>query len=72
MTLKKEEYANVISFNQGDYRVLKYLKGDTLDVADFSCKNGWCLVCVDEYPLGWGKVQNSILKNKYYSGWRWQ
>lgn len=32
----------------------------------------WCLVCVDGQPLGWAKLQNQSLKNKYYPGWRWQ
>ena len=26
-------------------------------------KNGWYLVCVDEFALGWGKVSNGTLKN---------
>lgn len=32
----------------------------------------WCLICVDGQPLGWAKLQNQSLKNKYYPGWRWQ
>ena len=31
---------------------------------------GWYLVCVDGFPLGWGKVSRGILKNKYLPGWR--
>lgn len=31
----------------------------------------WRLVCVDGFPLGWGKLSNGMLKNKYYPGWRW-
>ena len=34
-------------------------------------KDGWVLVCVDNYPLGWGKLSNGSVKNKYLSGWRW-
>ena len=33
---------------------------------------GWQLVLVDGYPLGWGKLANGTLKNKYLPGWRWQ
>ena len=33
---------------------------------------GWCLVCVDGYPLGFAKGTGMALKNKYYPGWRWQ
>ena len=49
------------------------LKGETLDLEDLAARGakGWCLVCVDGYPLGWGKLANGTLKNKYYPGWRW-
>lgn len=33
--------------------------------------NGWVLICVDSFPLGWGKLANGSVKNKYLSGWRW-
>jgi len=29
-------------------------------------------VCVDGFPLGWGKVAQGTLKNKYLPGWRWK
>ncbi len=40
-----------------DERVRRYLKGETLDVEDMTERKakGWYLVCVDGYPLGWGK-----------------
>ena len=40
------------------------------DLADAGGK-GWRLVCVDGFPLGWGKLAGGRLKNKYYPGWRW-
>ena len=40
------------------------------DLADRKAK-GWYLVCVDGYPLGFGKLSNQTLKNKYLPGWRW-
>ena len=65
---------NRIHLNREDPRVIRYLKGETLDVSDLDLKKrkGWQLVCVDGYPLGWGKLANGSLKNKYYAGWRWQ
>ncbi len=74
MYLKKDEYQNVIDFNCEDIRVIKYLKGETLDVEDvLSNKDkGWYLVCVDGYPLGFAKAGNQMLKNKYAIGWRMQ
>ena len=73
MCLKKEQYANILDFSIEDDRVIKYLKGDTLDVEDITGRKdkGWYIVCVDGYPLGFGKLANLTLKNKYLPGWRW-
>ena len=54
-------------------RVVKYLKGETIifDADEIAgIRNGWVLVAVDSYPLGWGKINNGQLKNRYHSGWR--
>lgn len=73
MCLKKEEYAHILDFQLSDERVVKYLKGDTLDVEDKTRakEKGWYLICVNGYPLGFGKLSNQVLKNKYLPGWRW-
>jgi 16S rRNA C967 or C1407 C5-methylase (RsmB/RsmF family)/NOL1/NOP2/fmu family ribosome biogenesis protein len=34
-------------------------------------ENGWTLVTVDGFPLGWGKRVNGVLKNYYPRGLRW-
>ena len=74
MCLKKEEYKNTVNLTVDDERVIKYLKGETIDVDDIVSPKakGWQLVLVDGYPLGWGKLANGTLKNKYLPGWRWQ
>ena len=74
MALKKEEYASVVDLEASDERVMKYLKGETLEVEDLHStrEKGWQLVCVNGYPLGWGKLVNGTLKNKYHTGWRAQ
>jgi len=76
MALKADGFVSVVSFSREDERVIRYLKGETLDIADkldsVKRKKGWQLVCVDEYPLGWAKLAQTSLKNKYYAGWRWQ
>lgn len=73
MALKKEEFAQTIDFSCDDINVMKYLKGETLEIGeDSGAKQGWNLICVDGFPLGWGKLTGSMLKNKYHSGWRWQ
>ena len=56
-----------------DPRVIKYLKGETIDIKDRdTTSKGWILVCVDGFPLGCGKIDKGIIKNKYAKGWRWQ
>ena len=72
MALAKDDYAAVLDFSASDERVLRYLKGETILVVEkeWTKPNGWQLVCVDGYPLGWGKLVNGVLKNKYLSGWR--
>ena len=74
MCLKKEEYKHTVNLPVEDERVIKYLKGETIDVDDLVSgkAKGWQLVLVDGYPLGWGKLANGTLKNKYLPGWRWQ
>ena len=72
MALRASDYASSLNFPQADERVRRYLGGETIDVEDLPCarKKGWQLVCVDGYPLGWGKLVNGTLKNKYHPGWR--
>lgn len=72
MCLKKEEYRKVINLSAEDERISRYLKGETLDVDDLADRKakGWYLVCIDGYPLGWGKLAGGTLKNKYLPGWR--
>lgn len=74
MCLKKEEYANTISFSADDERVMKYLKGETIEADDIVSPkaSGWHLICIEDYPLGWGKLANGTVKNKYLPGWRCQ
>lgn len=46
-----------------------YLKGEAIRLTDID--NGYCLVCVEGYSLGWGKMTNGVLKNHYPKGLRW-
>ena len=71
MSLNKNEYKNILNFDLDDTRVIKYLKCETLDVKD-KYINGYVLVCVDGYPLGFGKVDKGILKNKYPANYRYK
>lgn len=73
MALKMEEFRNCFSFVHNDPRVIRYLKGETITLEPEEGEiKGWCLICVDGYPLGFAKGNGRSLKNKYYPGWRWQ
>ncbi|MDO4474239.1 MAG: RsmB/NOP family class I SAM-dependent RNA methyltransferase [Eubacteriales bacterium] len=74
MCLDAGSYPNVVKIDVNDERIVRYLKGETIDVEDIVSPKakGWYLFCVDKYPLGWGKLSNGQLKNKYLPGWRWQ
>lgn len=74
MCLDKESYPHCIDLPVSDDRIVRYLKGETIQVDDVADRKekGWYLFCVDGYPLGWGKLSGGTLKNKYLPGWRWQ
>lgn len=46
---------------------IRYLHGETLSA---ELENGWCVVCVEEYPIGLGKVVNGVVKNHLPKGLR--
>lgn len=63
-----------ISFAADDERTAMYYRGESIvtDEAetDNMCRKGWCLVCVDGYSAGWGKMTDGQLKNHYPKGLR--
>ncbi len=69
MYLKEDEYSNVIYLSVDDPRVIKYLKGETIQIEDSSIKDGYAIICVDKYPLGFVKVSKGSCKNKYSKSW---
>lgn len=56
-----------IDLSIADERVVKYLKCETILLDG---PEGFVLIGVDGYPLGWGKLKNGMLKNKYAPAWR--
>lgn len=71
MCLNKNSYRNVLDLPISDDRVIRYLKGESID-ADSDIKKGFVLVCTEGFALGWAKSDGVRLKNKYMPGWRWQ
>lgn len=80
MGLRMREAKRALSLASSDERALRYLKGETLEVAESEiirdpevtkAAKGYCLVCIDDHPVGWGKWLDGMLKNEYPPGWRW-
>ena len=73
MFLKNDEFDNTLSLKCEDDRVVRYLKGETIELLgdeQHDLSDGYVLICVDDYPLGWGKNTKGVIKNKYLPGWR--
>ena len=58
--------ANVQRFRADSKEIAEYLHGNVVP----SDRRGWCLVCADDYSIGWGKGDGSVLKNHYPKGLR--
>jgi len=73
MTMKMDDYISSINMSINDPNVIRYLKGETIEIEEIKTTkpSGWQLICVDSFPLGWGKLLGTTLKNKYSAGWRW-
>ncbi len=65
--VKKAECKNAVDLSTDDLRLEKYLRGETIEA---NANGGWCVVCVEGYPLGLGKVVNGIVKNHLPKGLR--
>ncbi len=65
--VKKEECRRVVDLEITDARVEAYLRGEVIDVDG---ENGWCIVCVEGYPLGLGKRVDGRVKNHFPKGLR--
>lgn len=63
--IKPEEIANGVTFASGSSEISAYLRGESIP----SDAAGWAVVCVDGFPLGWGKGVQGILKNHFPRGW---
>jgi NOL1/NOP2/sun family putative RNA methylase len=68
--LKSSEYDKLMKLPGNSNEAIRYLKCEAIE-SDSDVPDGWQLVCVDGYPLGWGKTAKGNFKNKYLPGWRW-
>ncbi len=67
MALRADDARLRLDLPADDGRVSAYLRGQTIAA---SLPDGWTLVTVDGFPLGWGKAVNGVLKNHYPAGLR--
>lgn len=74
MAYMAADYSHALKLPPNDSRIQRYLRGETLLLSEKEAAplQGWVLLCVNDYPLGWGKVVGQNLKNKYAAGWRQQ
>ena len=74
LSLAAGSYTREIRFSAGGTEIEAYLRGESIRVPEeekgLPVSDGWTLVCVEQWPVGWGKTVNGVLKNHYPAGWR--
>lgn len=77
MGIRPEEATRVLSLSPDSELLLRYLRGETIFVkeeqlqinGELKC-NGFVLVCVNRFPVGFGKYMDGMIKNELPAGWR--
>lgn len=64
--LRREEAQQVADFAAESRELQAYLRGESFPLPG---QDGWVLVCVEGWPLGWGKRVQGVLKNHYPKHW---
>ena len=73
ITLSIDDVKNYIDLTIEDDRAYSYFMGESIFVNNedkLQGKKGWCLVCIDGYSAGWGKIAGGTIKNHYPKGLR--
>jgi len=65
LRLRSVDVRSVVDFTPEDPQLAAYLRGEIIP----SEMQGWTLVTVDGFGLGWGKGVQGALKNHYPRGW---
>ena len=66
LALWLKDCSNTEHYGAESEEMKAYIHGDVVP----SEKKGWCLVCADDYSIGWGKGDGRVLKNHYPKGLR--
>lgn len=67
LALTASQFAQIIDLPANAPDLLAYLRGESLPQAG---PDGWLAICVEGFPLGWGKRTQNIVKNHYPKGLR--
>jgi NOL1/NOP2/fmu family ribosome biogenesis protein len=67
LALCPEDARRPVNLSSGSSELAAYLRGESFRTPE---ENGWVLVCVDGYPLGWGKRVDGTIKSHYPRGLR--
>lgn len=67
LTLPAQAFQQRLELSLEDPRLADYLRGAPL--AD-SGPAGWLVICVEGFPLGWGKRSQGVIRNRYPHGLR--
>lgn len=64
-----------LSLKEEDSRLDQFLRGESIAVTEeelqeLSMTKGWILVGCEGFPVGWGKLAGTVIKNKIPAGWR--
>jgi NOL1/NOP2/sun family putative RNA methylase len=71
MASRPLEAGKTLTLRPEDERVEQYLRGESFRLHEGeTAAVGWNLICVDDFPLGWAKIAQGQVKNKYLNSWR--
>ena len=67
MGIRQDQARHKIRLKLGDLEISAYLSGETFHNTG---ADGWVLLTVDDFPIGWGKRVQNVVKNYYPHGLR--
>ena len=72
LSLLPQDVSARICLRPDDPLLNSFLSGAQIEISPSEAPSGkgWMLLCADDYPLGFGKLTGSTLKNKIPAGWR--
>jgi NOL1/NOP2/fmu family ribosome biogenesis protein len=68
LALRSTDARSVVDLPADSHELMAYIRGQVFRRPG---KNGWVLVTVDGFPIGWGRRVGDVVKSKYPKGLRW-